>query len=147
MCYSVCTAAVQRLRAVSQIRQQAWLQSSCTNLQRSPCDEQAALAVEAQQGLPALAFPVLDHVGLVKDQVAPLFAPENLQPTPKSKCPGGGGGQRHGVGCMTASARPCGARNSQDQALPLAPKYRQQSRNKSLPVCTPPCMTVCPCSW
>lgn len=48
------------------------------HLQGGPCDEQAPLAVEAQQRLPALALPVLDHVRLVQDQVAPLLAPKHL---------------------------------------------------------------------
>ena len=42
------------------------------------CDEEAALAVEVEQGLPALAFPVLDHVCLIQDQILPLLAPEHF---------------------------------------------------------------------
>lgn len=49
------------------------------DLQGCSCDEQPPLAVEAQQRLPALALPVLDHVRLVQDEVAPLLALEHLR--------------------------------------------------------------------
>ena len=42
------------------------------------CDEEAAFAVEVEQCLPPLALPVLDHMGLVQNQVLPLLAPEHL---------------------------------------------------------------------
>lgn len=47
-------------------------------LQRRARDQQPPLRVEAQQRLPALRLPVLDHVRLVEDQVAPLLAAEHL---------------------------------------------------------------------
>ena len=58
----------------------AWvLDESCWERRQVPtCDEEAALAVEVEQGLPPLALPVLDHVGLIQDQVLPLLAPEHL---------------------------------------------------------------------
>ena len=42
------------------------------------CDKETALAVEVKQCLPPLALPVLDHVGLIQNQVLPLLAPEHL---------------------------------------------------------------------
>lgn len=45
---------------------------------RPTCDEQAAFTVEVEQSLPALTLPVLDHVGLIQDQVLPLLPPEHL---------------------------------------------------------------------
>ena len=47
-------------------------------LERSSGDQQPPSAVEIQQRLPALAFPVLDHVGLVKYEILPFFPPEHL---------------------------------------------------------------------
>lgn len=47
-------------------------------LQGGASDEEAALGVEVQQGLPPLALPVLDHVGLVQNQILPLLAPKHL---------------------------------------------------------------------
>jgi hypothetical protein len=55
--------------------------TAAPHLQRCACDEQAPLAVEAQQRLPALALPVLDHVRLVQDEVLPLLATEHLHNT------------------------------------------------------------------
>lgn len=42
------------------------------------CDEETPLAVEVEQGLPPLAFPVFNHVGLIQNQVFPFFPPEHL---------------------------------------------------------------------
>ena len=40
-------------------------------------DQQPPLRVEVEEGLPPLRLPVLDHVGLVEDEVLPLLAPEH----------------------------------------------------------------------
>ena len=51
--------------------------AQASNVQRTS-DEEAACGVEVEERLPAHALPVLDHVRLVQDEVAPLLAAEHL---------------------------------------------------------------------
>ncbi len=45
-------------------------------LERGAGEEEAALGLEVEEGLPALGLEVLDVLGLVKDEVLPLLASE-----------------------------------------------------------------------
>jgi len=45
-------------------------------LERGASQQQAALGIEPEEGLPPLALKVLDILGLVKDHIVPLLAAE-----------------------------------------------------------------------
>lgn len=47
-------------------------------LQRRSGQEQSPPGIEVQQDLPLLRLEILDIVGLVQNQIAPVFAPEDL---------------------------------------------------------------------
>ena len=48
-------------------------------LERCPRNQEPPGAVEVEQSLPPLTFPILDHVSLVQNQVLPFLPSEHLR--------------------------------------------------------------------